>query len=178
MKDLDDESVARIAVSSDGRYIVWGTIGHLKGPETFHMLDTTSGNVVLSFDSSTETSRSAFSMLFSPDEKYLLCGNNYGEIVVYDMAKGGKIDAVLSASYAGSINAMRFFPDGRYLAAIDSYGNLSIWDFKERKLAARAEKQRDAFYSLDISDDGTMVVTAGIAGNLILWRVNLPPEEK
>lgn len=72
-------------------------------------------------------------LAFSPDEKYLACGGQLGDVVVYDLAQQSR--AVEFAVGDAPVRQCLFFHKGKRLAVLAD--DLSIWSFPEGRLLDR-----------------------------------------
>lgn len=95
------------------------------------------------------------SLAFSPDDAFLACGGQGGDVVVYGVATRKKVFS-LEASH-DSIRQCLFFPDGARLAVVGH--DLSIWSFPQGGLLARwpADVSRIHDPSAAISEDGAWI---------------------
>ena len=72
------------------------------------------------------------SIVFTPDERYIIGGSNYeGIIDIWNFPKGDLVKTIFlgSPSDAVNINGLHITPDGKYLISCSDY--IRIWDFEK-----------------------------------------------
>jgi len=97
------------------------------------------------------------SLAFSPDDHFLACGGQGGDVVVYGMTTRKKVQS-LGVSHA-SIRQCLFFPDGDRLAVVAH--DVSIWSFPEGRLLTRWPSDVSLIHdpSVAISEDGKWIAS-------------------
>lgn len=164
-------SDARVAYSSDGRYVISGVYG---GAVTW---DAETGRVVRTFPA-----RDAVVAAISPDGRLVLGattevgpgeireGEPYSELRLWDLATGVEVRRFAS-EYAG---AGVFSPDGRLVAGADG-ARVVLWD---RETGAVVREFRGRAVPVDwvgFSTDGESVLTRSVPGGLVRWGRSIVP---
>jgi WD40 repeat protein/serine/threonine protein kinase len=108
-----------------------------------------------------------YSVVFSPDGRFLAAAIGSGEVALWNMANGQRTTVLQEDSLA---TALAFSPDGRLLA-ISMVGKTYLWNIPENKLAATLPgEEGDTFKgSLAFSQDGEKLALASDRRELLLW---------
>lgn len=108
------------------------------------------------------------SVVFSPDGKTLLSGNNDATIITWDVATGRQLRIMYG--HSDHIGAVAFRADGRTLASIGNDQTVELWD-------ANSGDELATLIAVD-KDDWVVTTADGlfdgspVAWNQILWRFN------
>lgn len=119
----------------------------------------------------------AATLVFSPDEKLLACGQS-NDVRLWDLAKK---KLATSIKMRGQVQLLAFSPDGRLIASSGatkvSRGSRDVWQgfflvetATGRKIVDHPQAHRKKLQSLSFSPDGRTVLTCGNA-KLKLWDV-------
>ena len=73
--------------------------------------------------------RGVDSLAFSPDSTVLVTGLRAGEIVLWDLIKGGKLTTL--NGHTQKIEMLAFSPDGKTLVSTGEDGTILLWDWNE-----------------------------------------------
>jgi len=97
------------------------------------------------------------SLAFSPDDHFLACGGQGGDVVVYSVTTRKKVQS-LGVSHA-SVRQCLFFPKGDRLAVVGH--DVSIWSFPEGRLLTRWPSNVSLIHdpSVAISEDGKWIAS-------------------
>jgi WD40 repeat protein/tetratricopeptide (TPR) repeat protein len=107
---------------------------------------------------------------YSPDGRLIASGNGYlnetkGEVQLWDSKTHQPIGDPLPQ--ADDVEQIAFAPDGKWLITAGLDGTARIWDTATRQLI-RSLSHNGLVWSVAVSPDGTMIVTAG-EGGIRLW---------
>ena len=118
---------------------------------------------------------------FSPDGSVLATGggadwesdNSAGVVFLWDVATGQLIGQL--PEQAQTVSAVSFTPDGALLVVSTGYGqgvgDVIVWNVGERRVERTIHADDTTVSWEDISNDGTMLVTAGSGGER-LWDLS------
>ncbi|HWU42747.1 MAG TPA: WD40 repeat domain-containing protein, partial [Bdellovibrio sp.] len=157
-KGLTD-NVNSVAISHDGRYAVSGGQSLWGDVRTLKLWDIATGSVVWSKDPSIVL----FSVMFSPDGKYVYCDS-------YDLTKGtGKTIRMWNVStgaeikvFSGLINSVRsvaFSPDGKEAFLETEDKSLNLWDITTGSVVRSFTGYDKTLFAL--APDGKSVLIGG-----------------
>lgn len=106
---------------------------------------------------------------FSPDDKYVACSCQNGDIKILDIVTGkvmrtlaGHFEAVLSTSFS---------PDGKYLLSISDDSTMRIWDFNSGNCLRLFDNNEVWFNSAQFDPEGEMIVTSSLDGSIRVWDI-------
>ncbi|MFQ3649519.1 MAG: hypothetical protein SNJ75_04245 [Gemmataceae bacterium] len=108
------------------------------------------------------------SVAISPEGKYLLTGNGYQRIYLWDAQTGKKLLEL--NSHDDTILAVAFRPDGRQFLTASADGTVKIWSITDGKLLHTLEGHEGAVYSAVFSPDGRRILSGGNDGTVRLWE--------
>ncbi len=109
-----------------------------------------------------------YSVVFSPDGKFLANGGGGGEscnfIAIWDTATGKRITNLTDTGYR--VYSLAYSPDGKFLASGGDY--LKIWDTTTGKNIQTLSKQSN-INSVTYSPDGKLLVNNGGDNKIEIW---------
>lgn len=103
---------------------------------------------------------------FSPDGKLLVSANRKSDTLVFDVGTG----RLLQIIDWKPCNEFRFDPTGKWLAMGFRGGNLLVCNPRTGAKIAVAKTGLEDTMTLDWSNDGSMIVSAGVDGAVTLWN--------
>jgi WD40 repeat protein len=77
------------------------------------------------------TAKPAMKIVLSPDGKFLVSGDQYGDILVLDTKSRTVFKSI--GNIGGSISSLTISNDGSYLAAASWSGSLYVWNLKKQR---------------------------------------------
>lgn len=146
---------------------VWtNRIGELK------VFDTTEGKELFAMDGN----RTYCQVIrHSPDGRYLATGTHPG-VQLWDAATGAR---VRSWEYKGeTLQDLKFTPDGARLVAGSFDKSLRVFDVREGKELAVYRGHQFKLHGIDVSPDGSRVVSVGMEernSEIKVWNITEPP---
>jgi WD40 repeat protein len=112
---------------------------------------------------------SVFALSMSPDGKRLATGDNYGQVILWDLATG-KPEGSPLGRMGKVVFSVAFSPDGKTLAAAAGDGEIALWDLTHQRarLPSLHGDQR-AVLSLSFRPDGRALAAGSVNGLVRLW---------
>lgn len=107
-------------------------------------------------------------VVYTPDGKYLVTGNDEGEIKVWDANPVSGYEWTGFRPHTARIDGMEFSPDGEHYVTAARDGKAFIWSLTDQtsiELVGHESSIQDVAYN----SDGTQIVTGGFDGLAILW---------
>lgn len=117
---------------------------------------------------------SVWSVAWAPDSKRLAIPDEFGQIVVWDVASGEHA-AVFQATKDRAL-AAAFSPDGNLLAGGTRDDLVLLWDMKTKEVRSKLEGHDGAIRFVSFSPDGTLLASAGSDATVKLWNVEKAEE--
>lgn len=103
---------------------------------------------------------SVFTIAFSPDSRTLATGGLDGRIVLWDLGKRRKVDALVHVGQG--VWSLAFSHDGKTVAAGTAGGQIHLWDVAQRKRAATLRTSHGSgVMDIAFSPDDRQIATVG-----------------
>jgi WD40 repeat protein len=157
--------VTAIAVSPDQRYIITGGDDGLA-----RFWDIDRGVLLRTSDHE----RGIYSMLVSPDGRYLLSGSkrmpgtrDAGIVWVWDFELGVLLRTL--EGHKGHVTALAMTADSRYILSGDQDGDMYLWDLETGTLLKTMKGHRAPLLSIHITTDGQHVISGSSDGSVRVW---------
>ncbi len=149
-----------LALSRSGRWLA--TRGEGKSIELFD-LTTKDPRPIHSFDAR------CFGFAFSPDEKLLVGGVQYGEVCCFEVESGKRLKnyAEWQSFWAWGMGCA-FSPDSKYVACGNESGTIHVWNTHTRELITRLTGNQGEVLCIAFFPDGKRLVSGG-TGDIRLW---------
>ncbi|MCX7990630.1 MAG: WD40 repeat domain-containing protein [Proteobacteria bacterium] len=109
------------------------------------------------------------SLVFTPDNNYLLSGSIENLIKVWDIKTGDLIKLIPGNSTG--ITSMTFSLDGEYLLTSGYDGIVTLWDWKDYKIIQQFYISDNNFILASFSKDNRYIATGGSEGLISVWDV-------
>ena len=151
-------SIEAVAFLPDSRRIVTGS-----SDETLRVWDAAAGKTLCVIPGAM---LGAFAVAVSPDGKRVAAGCKDGQVREFDLTTGK-----LLAEYAGHlgyVRAVSYDRSGRLYSCADD-GSLRVWEQGKPEAVAVLQGHRGGVLGLDVSPDGTQLVSVGRDGSVRLW---------
>ncbi|MCX5827588.1 MAG: caspase family protein [Deltaproteobacteria bacterium] len=164
VKVFDVGGVSSIAISPNGKYALFGGVMEMK------LWDIAVGREIRAFKGLEGWVRS---IAFSPDEKYVLSGDDSTTPKLWDIASGKETRAF--GGYTQQVASVALSPDGNQMVMAQNYGLLNTWDISTGR-QLKILKHTLGIKTVSISSDGSRVAAGGWdfskrATTLKLWEM-------
>ena len=156
-----DIPVRVLAVSDDGKWLAGGTkdLGEII---IWNMDDPTQKKVIYS-----EIGNSIWSLDFSPDGKWLVSGDEQGNVKVWDTETNTMVQNL--RGHTSRINCIQFSPDGKFMATASNDGSVRLWETADLNNQPVVLSGNEGFVlSLAFSPDGNYLLTGSQEENRLL----------
>jgi WD40 repeat protein len=110
------------------------------------------------------------SVVFSPDSKTIVTGNNDGIARLWDVETGSEIRKFVG--HSDRIWTVTFSPDGKYIATANSDSTVRLWDTHTGKELRRFVGHTAGVENVVFSPDGKYILTGSDDGTARLWDVD------
>ncbi len=149
-----------LAVSASGR---WLTTRFDLGPIKLYDL-----SVSPSQPAHTLASR-CYGIAFSPDERLLVCGEQYGGVGCFDVASGKQMSKFVNfESWWSWGMCVAFSSDSRYVASGNESGTVRVWATDSRQLVSTLTGQPGEVRTIAFFPDGRRLAMGG-TGDVQIW---------
>ncbi|KAL6265632.1 hypothetical protein P5V15_002426 [Pogonomyrmex californicus] len=154
--------VVSVAVSSDGLKCASSSLD-----SSLKLWDLQSGDKLLS----TEVGPvDIWTLVFSPDDKFIVSGSHAGKIHLYG-TDSGKQEQTLDTRGGKFTLSVAYSPDGKYIASGAIDGIINIFDVAYGKVLRTLEGHAMPIRSLCFSPDSQLLLTASDDGHMKLYDV-------
>ena len=145
----------------------WGLLRHQCQPEAWQLFDS---------DTSDHTYGMPCRVLFSPDQRYILCYRfNSGLKHIFSFQTGKNIYAEKVGAYNGWPECTQFSPGSRCFTSAIDQTHVGLWDFYERKQVATFDGGAGEIHSVAFSPDGRtlagFVLGERQTADVVVWDV-------
>lgn len=113
-------------------------------------------------------------MEFSPDNRFLVTGDDEGHVRLWDVARPSAAPTILDG-HTGSVCAVAFSPDGGKLATGSRDGTARLWDLADTSRPAAETTlvgHASTVLAVAFSADGRSVITGSSDGTVRTWDVS------
>lgn len=149
-----------LAVSASGRWLATRFDMH---PVDLYDLSVTPIQPVRTLESR------CFDFAFSPDERLLVCGQQYGSVGCFDVASGKQLPnfAEFESFWSWGMS-VAFSADSRYVAAGNESGTVRVWEADSRQLISTLAGQPGEVRAIAFFPDGRRLAQGG-TGDVQIW---------
>jgi WD40 repeat protein len=174
-----DVFLSDVALSPNGRAVLWGGTTYTDEPEPAILTDIATGQEIYRFDG---YSNGVSSATFAPDGRTALIGGWAGEMILWDMDTGERLRTFTGhmASLVVGSNATytAFSPDGRTALSVAKEEQAVLWDVAAdsptfgQPIRHFADPEGEILiFSPSFSPDGRTALTGTRSGSVLLWDV-------
>jgi choice-of-anchor C domain-containing protein len=164
-----DPACGSCAVSSDGAWLAVGNQGNRAGLDV-SLYGKDDGAVRLLRGQS-----SASAIAFSPDDQFLASGSTQGEVLLWDVATGNRVQT--PEAHATAVTCLQFSPDGKMLASASQDGLIKLWSVEAARSAQTRKGHTASVTTLAFSADGRALLSGSEDGTAKLWEDLRPAAE-
>ncbi len=133
-----------------------GTMLAASSGENVVILDSQDGDTIRIFRGH---SGNVQSVGWSPDGSLLASGGFDGTVRIWDVQNDSELEQL---ACPGNVNAVAWSPDGDAVASASSDGSVVVWEVSTGTAAIRFFENHTRRYSVDWSNDGTMLAVGGL----------------
>ncbi len=148
--------------SRDGKLIISG------GGTSLKLWDAATGREIRTFAGVTDV---IYSVVFSPDDRFILTGCANHKAVLWDVETGKAIMSFIGQTKDDLIESVAFSPDGRFVLTSGSDKIIRLWDMASGQEIRTFTGHTAWVNSVGFSPDGKYVVSGSWDGTLRLWDV-------
>jgi WD40 repeat protein len=113
-------------------------------------------------------------LLFSPDDKLLVGGNEAGKVLVWDLASGQLAKSLELDGHA--VWDLAFAPDGSQLAAADGGGHIHLMSWPGLEQTGKIDVSQETAWCVAYIDEGKNLLVG--SGDRQLYRCEAKPDAK
>ena|GEM_PF-1437794 len=150
-----------LAFSPDGKLLAGA------GQDGYLHLGQWNGNELHFFKDIPLPSRLVRTLIFSPDGKNLVTGDEGGQLLVWDTQNWQPAEKLIG--HSGYIKTVAFSRSGQYLVSGGQDGVVRTWDFKKHLVVSTVQLS-GPLEALTISPEGEAVATSTLEGNIQVWQ--------
>ncbi|KAF4615152.1 hypothetical protein D9613_003384 [Agrocybe pediades] len=161
----NDADPRPIAVSSDRSKIA---MGYWSG--AIIIKDTYTGAIVEKISRvSTDDNAIACALIFSHDDKYLISGDSWGTVRVWDAQTGANLfEPLHNKNFGSDVIYLAISPDGsKIMSAHEKNSTIAVWNTTNDAGAGQRISRVSFYEKLAFSPDGQVVIAAGLHGGRI-----------
>lgn len=154
--------VVSVAVNSDGTRCASSSLD-----SSLRLWDLESGEKISSIDVGPVD---IWTVVFSPDDKFIVSGSHAGKIHLYG-TESGKQEQTLDTRGGKFTLSVAYSPDGKYIASGAIDGIINIFDVVHGKVLRTLEGHAMPIRSLSFSPDSQLLLTASDDGHMKLYDI-------
>jgi len=159
--EVKTPQLVSLAISPDGKLLAGA------GQDGYLHLWQWKGNELRLFKDIPLPSRLVRTLIFSPDGKKLVTGDDGGQLLVWDTQNWQSAEKL--TGHSGFIKTLVFSQNGQFLVSGGQDGVVRTWDF-ERQKELSAIQLTGPLEALTISPQGEAIATATLDGNIQVWQ--------
>jgi WD40 repeat protein len=149
----------KMAFSPDGGLLAAGSYGNAA-----RLWDVSSGESIHELDIGSATG--GLTVVFSPDGKYLAVGNRNASTYIFDVETGQRVTNLPKRMS----QELTFHPTLPVIAVAYVDASIGLWNITDGRLLHEVQTTAEEIYTLDWSPDGQLLASAGLRGDVNLWR--------
>lgn len=154
--------VVSVAISADGTKCASSSLD-----SSLRLWDLESGNQLSCIEVGPVD---IWSIVFSPDDKFIVSGSHAGKIHMYG-TESGKQEQILDTRGGKFTLSVAYSPDGKYIASGAIDGIINIFDVTYGKVLRTLEGHAMPIRSLSFSPDSQLLLTASDDGHMKIYDV-------
>lgn len=106
---------------------------------------------------------------WSPDGRFLACGQHFGAIYFFDAVAGKRLRQI--PGHKGTVDSLAFHPDGKRLASSGNDRQIMLWDRVSGKKLRTFGKDLGAVHCIGIHPDGVRLFSGHNRGVCHIWDI-------
>ncbi len=110
-----------------------------------------------------------YSVVFTPDEKFIITGAGDGYVRVWDVETGEEVQRL--TGHTKAVNAVDITSDGKIILSGSADGTLRLWDFETGALIHELVGHSSDVTDAGFSEDNLWVLSGSKDSSLRLWEV-------
>ncbi len=153
------------AVSGDGKYLAAST-GYRRNKVQVRVWNLETGKELQGFKGHRYM---ASQVAFTRSGHILASVGNYGELNIWDVAKGKKLHSLTPAGGRARFTAVALSPDGKRVATGGYDQVIRLWNLETGKQILQGEGHQGAVISVALTMDGRSAITASQDSTVRMW---------
>ena len=150
-----DDNVSFVSFSKDNRFII------SRGDDSrVKIWDFETGDLIKSFK---DSFRNYNNMRLTTDDRYLVSGNRYGEINIFDLEKGTVKNSIEGHSEYSFIAVSH---NSRFIASGSLDQSIKIWDLESGDLKYTIQDNQKPIISMAITRDDRLILSGHTDGDI------------
>lgn len=161
-----DDWVGQVGFSRDGKQLIFackdGTV-QVYDAQTYKLI------IKLDVGSKAEKRYGVYGVVFTPDGKRAITGDENGGVIEWDLTTGQQVGQFVG--HTGSLYRIAISPDGKSLLTSAADGTVRAWDLATREQRFLLEGHAGGA-PIAYSPDGQLILTGGYQGAAALWQAS------
>ena len=158
-QNVHTDTVSHVSFSPDGRFVASASPDN-----TVVVVDVDTNKALFRLEDAGDVN----SVEYTPDGKYLVTGDQQGEVKVWDANPVSGYDTIGLRPHTARIDGMEFSPDGEHYVTAAWDNKAFIWSLNDQSSIELVGHQ-GAIQDVAYSQDGKKIITGSFDGKVIIW---------